>query len=156
MSQVNQIAVSPHLLEDVVSLVEVASLTTKRAVDEIAVHQAAQKKASAIAGSLLDHMIKIKVVPETEKQAAEAMLGAHDTTLQLLKLATDKIAEQNAELIRLANLTTKTAGLGVGVDAATAAGSNSSGYNSLTHPIVGGHVPGEMKESDKALMRFLS
>lgn len=124
-------------------------------MDENAIHRGTQKKASDFAGTLIEHMVKTKVVPEAQKEAAAAMLGAHDTALQLLKFATDKIAEQNAEIIRLTSVT-KRASLGVGVDAATGDSGNATGYNSLTHPIVGGHVPGEMKESDKAFLGLLN
>lgn len=157
MSQINHVTVPAPLLEGVVNFIEVASLTTKRAMDEISVHRNVQKKAADLTGPLLDYMLKTKVVPGAQKEAAAAMLGAHDTTLNFFKLAVDKIAEQNAEIIRLQTLT-KTAALGVGVDGRPGDGLDgpTTGYNSLTHPIVGGHMPNEMKESDKAFLGMLA
>lgn len=155
----SQIAIPTQLLDGVVQYIEVSSLTTKRALDEVAVHRQSQEKAAALRDGLLDHMIKMQVVPQAQKQAAAVMLGAHDTSLQLLKAATDKIAEQAAIIKRLTNGNPKVAGdLGTGVDAGevgVAGGSHQPNeYNSLTSPIVG-EKTANLKESDKALMKLI-
>ena len=153
MSQ--SLTVNTSLLDNVVQFVEVASLTTKRALDEVGVHRTAQEKAAALRPALLDHMVKSKVVPETQKQAAEVMLGAHDTTLQLLKAATDKIVELNGHLAA-ARGEKKAGDLGSASDDPTGGGSTGGDgeYNSLTHPIVG-EKTANVKESDKALLRLI-
>ena len=157
MSQ-SVIPVPPVVLDKVVSFVEVSSLLSKQAMDENAVHRKAQEKAAALATPLLDHMIATKVIAPQQKEAAAVMLGAHDTTLQLLKAAVDKIAEKEAELN---TMRTKSAGdLGKGVDetetgiAAGGTFSKSGEYNSLTHPIVGAK-DARVKESDKHLLRHI-
>ncbi len=155
MSQ--SLTVPTQVLDGVVQFVEIASLTTKRALDEVTTHRQSQEKAAALRPSLLDHMVKSKVVPAAQKQAAEVMLGAHDTTLQLLKAATDKIAEQAAYISQLESGRTKKAGdLGQGVDDPSGGSSPSQPgeYNSLTHPIVG-EKTAFVKESDKALLKLI-
>lgn len=157
MSATPNIAVPAPLLDGFVQYVEVSSLTTKRALDEVAVHRAAQKKAADLRPALLDYMVATKVVPAAEKQAAEVMLGAHDTTLQLLKSAVDKIAEVLADNARLRG-GVKQAGLGAaepGAAGVAAGGTyqHAGEYNSLTHPIVG-EKTANAKESDKSLLRL--
>lgn len=153
------ISVHQNLLDGVLRYVEVSSLTTKRALDEVGVHRQAQEKAAALRQELLDHMVKTRTVEAGQKEAAAVMLGAHDTTMQLLKAAVDKIAEQDAAIRKLTG-GTKTAGdLGQGVNAndigVSASGShqNAGEYNSLTNPIVG-EKTANLKESDKALLRL--
>lgn len=150
--------VPANVFDNVVGFIELSSLTTKRALDEIAVHRTAQEKAATLRPDLLEHMIRTKVVQPHQKEAADAMLGGHDTTMRLLKSAIDKIAELNAVI---ASGKTKQAGdLGTGVDGAevgVAAGGSYQGtgeYNSLTHPIVG-EKNAFVKESDRALMKLI-
>lgn len=147
------------LLDGFLQYIELSSLTTKKACDEVGVHRSAQEKAAALRPDLLTHMVAKGVVPANQKQAAEVMLGAHDTTLQLLKAATDKIAEQS-ELIKRLKSGEKVAGdLGQGVDegeSGVAAGGSyqkMGDYNSLTHPIVG-EKTANVKESDKAFLKL--
>lgn len=155
----SQITVPAAVLDNVVGFIELSSMTTKRALDEIGVHRAAQEKAAALRPALLDHMLKSKVVQAHQKEAADAMLGSHPESLQLLKAATDKIVELNAEIQRLKAGGTKQAGdLGAGVDGGevgVAAGGSFQGtgeYNSLTHPIVG-EKTAFVRESDRKLAK---
>lgn len=149
--------VPANVFDNVVGFIELSSLTTKRALDEIAVHRTAQEKAASMRPDLLEHMIKTKVVQPHQKQAADAMLGGHDTTMKLLKSAIDKIAELNAVI---AGGGKQAGDLGTGVDGAdvgVAAGGSYQGtgeYNSLTHPIVG-EKNAFVKESDKALLKLI-
>lgn len=156
----NQIPVPSTFLDGVLKYVEVSSLATKKACDEVSVHRAAQEKAAALRPDLLNHMVAKGVVPAAQKQAAEIMLGAHDTSLQMLKAATDKIAEQQEIILRLKG-GAKTAGdLGEGVDegaSGVAAGGSYQKvgeYNSLTSPMVG-EKTANAKESDKALLKLI-
>lgn len=156
MSQFITVPVS--VLDTAVSFANIASQTTKRAMDEIGVHRTAQKRASDKVTPLLDHMVKTKVVAPAQKEAAAVMLGAHDSTLDLLKSAVDKIAMYEQELARLGGKTA--ADLGQGVDAATtgiAAGGSyaqAGDYNSLTSPVVG-EKTANVKESDKPFLRLI-
>lgn len=156
----SQLSVPANLLDGVVQYIEVSSMATKRALDEVGVHRQSQEKAAALRPSLLDHMVKSKVVPEAQKAAADVMLGAHDTTLQLLKAATDKIVELNAALARQKNGEKQAGDLGHGVDGGevgqSAGGSyqTQGEYNSLTHPIVG-EKTANVKESDRALLKLI-
>lgn len=149
--------VPANVFDNVVGFIELSSLTTKRALDEIAVHRTAQEKAAALRPDLLEHMIKTKVVQPHQKEAADAMLGGHDTTMKLLKSAIDKIAELNGVI---AGKQKQAGDLGTGVDGAevgVAAGGVYQGtgeYNSLTHPIVG-EKNAFVKESDRALMKLI-
>ncbi len=147
------LSVPATVLDKTVQFIEVTSLMTKQALDEIGVHRQAQEKAAALREPLLDHMVKNKVVTAAQREAAGVMLGAHDTTLQLLKAATDKITELNAIIAKGGN--TKQAGdLGQGVDPGSVGQSGSGEYNSLTSPMVG-EKTANMKESDKALMKLI-
>lgn len=104
MNPTQQISVPSALLDNMIQYVEVSSLMGKRALDEIDVHRAGQQKAAALRNPLLDYMVQQGVVAEHQKEAAQAMLGSHAETMQLLKAAIDKIVDLRK------NGTTKTAG----------------------------------------------
>lgn len=153
-----QITIPQEVLDATVQYVEVSSLAVKRALDEVGVHRQAQEKAAALQSGLLDHMIAKGVVPANQKQAAAVMLGAHDTTLNLLKAATDKIAEQDTVIKKLKGNTKVAGDLGEGVNAAdinvAGDGQQPGEYNSLTSPMVG-EKTANLKESDKKLMKLI-
>lgn len=131
-------------LDNVLSFVEVGSTAVKRAMDEVTVHRQSQKRAADLRSSLLDHMVASGVVAGHQKQAADAMLGSHAETMQLLKAAVDKIVELRKDV------NAKTAG-----DLGTPDGKGralSSEYNSLTNPFVGAKTA-ELKESDMHLLK---
>jgi hypothetical protein len=102
---------------------------------------------------LLDHMLKSGVVDAGQKQAAEAMLGSHAETMQLLKASVDKIVEMKGGL-------TKRGGDGEAVDGASLGLANGrsqsepGGYNSLTDPFVG-QKTAYVKESDRPLLALI-
>lgn len=150
------ITVPANVLDDVVGFIELSSLTTKRALDEVEVHRQAQKKASDLRKPLLEHMLKCAVVQPHQKDAAEAMLGGHDTSLQLLKAATDKISELNRVILSLKGGTKKAGDLGAGVDDAGSGNyqPQEGEYNSLKHPIVG-EKSAFVKESDRPLLKLI-
>lgn len=149
------IPVPSAVMDGVVNFIELSSLTTKRALDEVVVHRGAQEKAATLRPELLKHMVDNKVVPEAQKKAADAMLGAHDTTMQLLKAAVDKIAQQNAYIEQMKGGTKAAGDLGSGVDDPDGGSSQQSGeYNSLTSPMVG-EKTANLKESDKALLKLI-
>jgi hypothetical protein len=153
VNQNQQIVVPSALLDGMIQYVEVSSLTTKRAIDEVDVHRQQQKRASDRRSELLNHMVRSGVVAENQKQAAEAMLGSHAETMNLLKAAIDKIVELKGN--------TKRAGdVGEGVDAsslgmANAGSSSGNGeFNSLTSPMVGMKTA-YIKESDRPLLALI-
>jgi hypothetical protein len=151
----DNIVVPPTLLDKVIQFVDIASLTAKRALDEVEVHRAAQTKAASLREPLLKHLIDSGLVQAHNKQACESMLAGHAETLQLLKAAADKINEINA--------TTKTASTnGVGVDADKSGVPTSNGvmtikkageYNSLEGVV--GERNSYVKESDRALLALI-
>ena len=154
MNQNGHTVVPSTLLDNVIQFVEVSSLTAKKAIDEVETHRQAQKRAGDLRGALLDHMIKSGVVADHQRQAAEAMLGSHAETMQLLKAATDKIVE-------LKGAVTKKAGdNGEAVDPSSLGLPGGRGYtqpgdyNSLTHPVVG-EKTAFVKESDKPLLALI-
>jgi hypothetical protein len=141
-----------RLVQKTLSFVKVASLTAKRAIDEVNVHRQAQEKAAALRPDLLKYMMASGLVREDQKQAAEAMLGSHAETLNLLKLATDKINEMK---------TTQThkpgaSGLGSGQDEKHSGlgQRDPAEYDSLKDPVVGRRTSFR-KASDDALARVL-
>lgn len=140
----SQILVPTNLLDSMVGFVEVSSVTTKRALDEVVVHRQSQEKAAQLRPELLKHMIASGVVKAAQKEAADAMLASHPETLALLKSATDKIVELKAQITG----GTKTAGdLGRGEG-----GSAPEAPTSLNGPYVGGHNTG-LSESDRILLQ---
>lgn len=149
----SQVIVPSSLLDNVIQYVEVSSMTAKRAIDEVETHRQAQKRASDLRSALLDHMLKSGVVAEHQKQAAEAMLGSHAETMQLLKAAVDKIVELKGGTKRLAG------DVGEAVDPASVGlsggwYSKQGEYNSLEDPIVGRRTT-MVKESDKPLLALI-
>lgn len=148
------INVPVQLLTNMLQYTEVSSMLTKRAMDENRVHQQAQQKAAALQADTLAHLVKLDVIPASEKEAAAIMLGAHDSTLGLVKAAADKIAEVVAENAQLrSRLTKKGSDLGRAEPDGSAPSGNGE-YNSLTHPIVG-EKTAYVKESDRALRRLI-
>lgn len=141
------------LVASTLLFVEVGSATVKRAMDEVAIHEQAQKAASDLRPSLLEHMVTSGVVQPGQKQAADAMLGSHATTMQLLKSAVDKIVELRGEM---AGQTAKQASNLGGPDTPQkTAGVNkpgSEGYNSLEDNFVG-RPTNEKKASDLAFLK---
>lgn len=141
------INVPANFLDNVVDYVEVSSLATKKALDEVAVHRQSHEKAAALVDPLLKRMLEVGVIDGTDKEAAEVMLQSHDTTLQLLKAAVDKLAE------------TKSSG---GVPEPGRAtddpnghskqGSDQGDYDSLTNPVVGARSQ-FVKASDLPLLK---
>jgi hypothetical protein len=151
LNTTQKIPVPVELLSQVVDFAEVSSLATKRAMDEAITARQAREKAAALAPTLLAHMVKAGAVHERQLDAARAMLGGHDTTMQLLKAAVDKIAQQDVTIKQLQAGQKQAGDLGRGEDAP---GTPAPGeYNSLTSPLVG-EKTAELKESDKVLLRF--
>lgn len=145
----SKITVPSSLLDTVIQYVDVSSVTAKRAIDEVGIYRQNQKRASDLRSTLLEHMLKSGVVAEGQKQAADAMLGSHAETMQLLKAAIDKIVELKGHVKKAAQEP------GQAVDEAGIAAGGSyqkvGEYNSLTYPVVG-HKTAFVKESDKPLL----
>lgn len=143
--------VPASLLDSTLQFINIASLTAKRAIDEVEVHRNAQKRAADLVPPLLEHMVAGGVIDGRRKEAAAAMLGSHAETLQLLKAAVDKLIEKDRELTKLSHDR-----LGEGVDPASiglAGGSgrsNGQNYNSLEDPMIGRRTS-EIRESDRPL-----
>ncbi len=134
-----------------VNYVAVSSALTKRALDELSVHRASQEKAATLRPDLLKRMLEVGAVGEHQKQAAEAMLGSHAETLNLLKLAIDKIGQLQSQAQKQAS------DLGQGVDAGEAGVSPklAGDYDSLTDGYVG-RKTSQRKASDAAILSVLS
>lgn len=149
MSPTQNIPVPPHFLDGVVDYVEVSSLATKKALDEVAVHRLSHEKAAALIPPLLAHMIDVGVVDDgTDKEAAAVMLQSHDTTLQLLKAAVDRIAE-----VKKAGGVPEPGKASDDPNGHSKQGSDQIGdYDSLTNPVVGARTS-FVKASDLPLLK---
>ena len=126
--------------------VAVTSALTKRALDELQVHQTAQEKAASLRPDLLEVLVKAGCVADHQKNAAEAMLGSHAETMGLLKTAAEKLAEMQSKLVKQAS------DLGEGFD--DSGGAGSPDYDSLSDGYVG-RKTGEKKASDVAILKVL-
>jgi hypothetical protein len=151
----NVITVESSLLEGIVNFIDLASMTTKQAVDEVEVHRTAQSRAATLQEPLINHLKTLGIVKTAEDiEQTRLMLGAHDTTLQLLKGAADRIHVLSEQLKHAGR--TKSAGdIGHGEDMPGLGGSSTpEGRTSLNSPVVGGDYDG-LKESDRILLRGL-
>lgn len=143
------VAVPTRTIDSMLKYVELSSALTKRALDEVGIYDQGRQKAAQLATPLIKHMLDKRVILAGQEKEAEAMLGAHDTTLSLLKGATDKIAELNAEIASLKGA----AGIELGrVEPGTKTASDA--MDSLTNPIVGGYSGGR-KASDAPLLALI-
>ncbi len=139
---------TPHLLDDVLKFVEVSSFGMKRAMDEIDVHRTQQVKAAALQPPLLEKLLGLGLVGQTQKAAAAAMLGSHAETLNLFGALVEKYAALKTEKVAKDHL-------GGGVDPKQAGLAPSSPESdSTTSPWVGRHT-GEKKASDLAILAVL-
>ncbi len=134
------------------SFVGLTTTLNKRALDEVSAHRQERTKAAAAAPVVLAKLISTGCVPKEHEKRASDMLQSHEQTLELLKLAADKIAALEGA--------TKTAGdIGEGVDEAhsgiNAGKPSGAKYNSLTSGYVGEKTAGDEKESDRALFAGL-
>ena len=139
---------NPQLSNKVLNYVAVSSALTKKALDELQVHRAAQQKAASVRPELLARMLQVGAIAEHQKQAGEAMLASHPETLSLLKLAVDKIEKLQGQVQKSA------ADLGQGVE--DNAGVKTAGdYDSMNDPFVGRRTS-QRKASDVAILRVLN
>lgn len=131
--------------------VQISSAFAKRAYDEIEVHRGQQKRAADLRPELLTYMVESGVIDQGSKEAAEAMLGSHAETMQLLKSAVDKIVE-----LRKDNAVKAAADFG---EAEGTGGSSAptEGYDSLNSPVVGGRPSAHVTKiaSDDVLRRIM-
>jgi hypothetical protein len=131
----------------VLQYVEVNSALLKRALDELGVHRQAQKRAADQRADLLKRMVEVGCVQESQKTAADAMLGGHAETMGLLKAAVDKIAGLREELSKRAG------DLGQGADPKEF-GSEKAAFDSLSDGYVG-RKTSQRKASDEAILKVL-
>jgi len=142
-----------QLINKTLQFVETSSTLAKRALDEVGVHRQAQEKAAKLRPFVLQAMLDTGLAASHQKEAADAMLGSHAETLQLFKLACDKIAElKKGQTTKVAGdlgkaVSEKAAGVGESVGSAGA-----GEYDSLTDPHVG-RKTSYKKASDEALAR---
>lgn len=139
------------ILNRTLQFVQVSSQLVKRAGDEIDVHRQQQKRASDLRPALLQQMLDAGVIDGTSKEAADAMLGSHAETMQLLAGAVEKIAE-----LRKSN-TVKTA-TDYGAPDSTKPGTGTIGdgptqFDSLTSPFVGGRQGDNVKSASDDVLR---
>jgi hypothetical protein len=149
---VQTVAVPVDVLGNMVDFIAVGSQFAKRAMDERTVTQMAQDKAASLRGPLVKDMISMGLIQASQAKEAEAMLGAHDTTLVLLRSACEKAAEYKAALPPLPK---PVAQPGAPVEPAGQKTASAGGeFTSLTNPHVGRRTT-EVKESDRALLRMI-
>lgn len=140
---------NPTFAKNVLAHIATSSALTKRALDELQIHRAAQTKAASLRSEVLKKMLDTGCATEQTKQAAEAMLGSHAETLGLLRRAMEKLAEFQTALQKQAS------DLGQGVDSKEAGAGRSTGsYNSLEDGYTGRRTS-QMKESDRVLFKGL-
>lgn len=151
----NSVAVPSALLDQTVQFVEIASLATKRAVDEVQLHRQAQKRAADGREDVLKYMVDNGLVQPGQKAAAEAMLGSHAETMSLLKSACVKLVD--AKKVKTAT------DLGQAVEPAKAHSEPGQGrlltkesgdYDSENDPMVG-RKTNFVKESDRAFLALI-
>lgn len=142
----SMIAVPVALLDKSTAFAQMSSILVKRALDEVEVHRLSQEKAAAIRPTVLNLMLKTGSARPDQKEIAETMLGAHDTTLTLLKIATEKLAEarevnakQAAEIVRLGGSSKSAGDLGqpVSETAAPATGGPQPYIGARTDQVMG-------------------
>lgn len=128
--------------------VAVSNELTKRAFDQLEVHEQSQAKAASVSGDVLNSLIESGCVSESQKQAAESMLGSHAETLGLLKSAAQKIAAYRKQVSKQAS------DLGQAVEDNSQ--KQAANYDSLTSPFVGAKTgAGVKKASDEAILKVL-
>ena len=137
-----------NIIPKMLQYVQVSSVLGKRALDELAKKQAAEKRAADQIPALTDILVQAGVINADQKQAAAQMLGDHASTQALLKTAVSCIT-------KLKTASTKTAGdIGQGVSDPTKQGAARADDWSLTSPFCGQRTS-EKKASDLALERGL-
>jgi hypothetical protein len=153
------VTVPSSLLDNVVQYVEASSMTAKRAIDEVEVHRQSQKRAADLRPPLLDFLVTSGLVRADQKEAAEAMLGSHAETMQLLKAACDRLVAMRNE---------KKAGVEPGqavepgqsqpggerTPLALGGTEKQGSYNSFDDPVVG-RKTNLVKESDRAFLALI-
>ena len=135
-------------LDDVLELIELGSLTIKKALDEISESRTLQKQANDLKQPLLDYMVEHGIVPSEQKEAAASMLNSHAETMQLLKASIDKIIELRREM---------------NIKQASYLGRGDDGHHvtypdpqmSLNDPYIGRRISNGYKASDITFMRIL-
>jgi hypothetical protein len=130
--------------DTVLEFVELASFTTKKACDELVVHRGMQKKAVELAPGILDTLVKTGAVREEQREAANAMLGSHAETMNLLKSAVEELYRVRTEK--------QGTDLGEGIDDPEAV--NKQAYDSINDPVVGRQTSMK-KASDLAMLKVL-
>lgn len=132
--------------------VGIASALTQQTMGELQVHRAGQEKAASLRDPVLEKLLAAGCVAGHQKEAAEAMLGSHATTLNLLSNAADVI-------IKLRGQNEKMAGdLGHGVDEKTSGipgNATQARYDSVNDGYVGKKTS-EKKASDLAILAILN
>jgi hypothetical protein len=139
------------LANQVLRYVQVSSALGKRALDEVTAGRQAKKTASAHVPNLVQQMLDAGVVKQSQKTAAEQMLGDHGQTLQLLANMTEKLGAAKKEIAQL-----KTAGTAsdrLGSPEKSAADQIAQGLPSRS--VVVGARTSEKKGSDNALFNGL-
>lgn len=140
---------NPQFASKVLKYVEINSALLKRALDELQVTRAAQKKAADLRSEVLQRLMEVGCVNDGSKKAADAMLTGHAETLGLLKSATDKIAELKETIQKLA------LDRGQGEGPEKPAAGEKTAYDSMTDGYVG-RKTSQRKASDEAILKVLN
>jgi len=138
------------VLNNALSLAELAGAYEKKASAVIAAYQEREKIASEKRSSTLRLLVDLGFVPQGREKEAETLLSFHANTLELLENLAQKAAGYRKQASE------KSAGdLGTAVgekQAGLASRNGGSSYNSLTG-VVGGKTS-EIKASDLPLMKL--
>ena len=135
-----------ELVNDTVQFVNIASLFAKRALDELSAFRAGQTKASSSRAETLKYLVDNGVIRAADKQGADAMLGSHAETMQLLRNAVERLVQKNAEVQELRQRQ--------GLGEAQKSANHGNGYDSLKDPYLGRRTS-KLKESDRRLLAVL-
>lgn len=136
-----------NFLDKTLKYVEVSSLAIKQAADALGGYEAAQKQASRLAPAVRDFLLQNGIIASTQKEACDAMLGSHASTLGLLMTMGERLVETKKE----ASDAGGRSGDRLGHGEAGRPGDRGEGYDSLSDPRVG-RPTSEKKASDLALL----
>ena len=90
-------SLDPAISDRMLGFVKLSAAHAEHAIGEINQSRELQKKAAAIAPTVLEKLISTKLVPVERRKMAEDTLANHAKTLELLNKAIEKIASLQAE-----------------------------------------------------------
>jgi hypothetical protein len=134
--------------QNTLKYIEASNALSKRAMAERQAMAADRQKVASSATQLVQDMVGAEMVGAHQEEKAAEMLGTHEGTAQLLKGATDKIADLT---LKLGQKTANDLGDGVSDDQAGGATEES-----VINPNYMGQRTGEKRGSDEAFLTILN